>query len=460
VSARLPRFLFFVLTLWAGGVPSPAQKLPNGLPFPNGSGFARTYSTSGDVDMSGPFFQALGTNGRACVTCHQPSDAWSVAAEHIAARFESSDGQDPIFRTNDGSVCDHSIDTSTQAGRRAAYLLLRTRGLFRISLPAPQGAEFEVLGVTNPYGCNETDTISVYRRPLPATNLRFLSAVMWDGRESTLPSTQPITYATNPHDLLTDLAHQSMDATMGHAQGAAPTGQQQADIVAFETALSSAQWIGSRAGSLDRSGAHGGPEALASQPFFIGVNDPLNQNPTHAPFTSVIFDLFDGWKNTGDPARASIARGQEIFNSKPITISGVAGLNDVTGQSQIAGTCGICHDTPNVGNHSVPTPLNIGVSDLTNPLGTGYLPVITLRNISTGEIARTTDPGRALISGKWSDIGKVKGPVLRGLAARAPYFHNGSAATLEDVVKFYDLRFGIGFTAQEKADLAAFLSAL
>jgi len=65
-----------------------------------------------------------------------------------------------------------------------------------------------VLGVTNPYGCNETDTISVYRRPLPATNLRFLSAVMWDGRESTLPSTQPITYATNPHDLLTDLAHQ------------------------------------------------------------------------------------------------------------------------------------------------------------------------------------------------------------------------------------------------------------
>ena len=50
--------------------------------------------------------------------------------------------------------------------------------------------------------------------------------------------------------------------------------------------------------------------------------------------------------------------------------------------------------------------------------------------------------------------------MLRGLAARPPYFHNGSAATLEDVVRFYDERFAIGFTAQEKSDLLAFLAAL
>ena len=57
-------------------------------------------------------------------------------------------------------------------------------------------------------------------------------------------------------------------------------------------------------------------------------------------------------------------------------------------------------------------------------------------------------------------MGKVKGPILRGLAARAPYFHNGSAATLSDVVDFYDQRFGIQFTDQQKADLVAFLSSL
>jgi len=46
------------------------------------------------------------------------------------------------------------------------------------------------------------------------------------------------------------------------------------------------------------------------------------------------------------------------------------------------------------------------------------------------------------------------------VAARAPYFHNGSAATLADVVNFYDTRFHIGMTAQQKSDLVAFLSAL
>ena len=50
--------------------------------------------------------------------------------------------------------------------------------------------------------------------------------------------------------------------------------------------------------------------------------------------------------------------------------------------------------------------------------------------------------------------------VLRGLSGRAPYFHNGSASTLMDAVEFYDTRFAIGLSAQEKNDLVAFLSAL
>ncbi len=73
---------------------------------------------------------------------------------------------------------------------------------------------------------------------------------------------------------------------------------------------------------------------------------------------------------------------------------------------------------------------------------------------------QTTDPGRAMITGRWADIGKFKGPILRALAARAPYFHNGSAATLADVVEFYDTRFALGLTAGEKADLVAFLGTL
>ena len=88
------------------------------------------------------------------------------------------------------------------------------------------------------------------------------------------------------------------------------------------------------------------------------------------------------------------------------------------------------------------------------------MPLYTLRNKTTGQTIQTTDPGRALVTGKWIDIGKFKGPILRGLAGRAPYFHNGSAATFGAVVDSYDARFGIHFSAQERADLIAFLGAL
>jgi len=150
-----------------------------------------------------------------------------------------------------------------------------------------------------------------------------------------------------------------------------------------------------------------------------------------------------------------VARGEELFNSKRINITGVKGLNDDLGVASIPGTCGTCHDSPNVGNHSMPAPLDIGLADASRR--TPDLPLYTLKNKATGQIVQTTDPGRALITGKWKHIGRFKGPILRGLAARAPYFHNGSAATLGDAVRFYNDRFSIGLTDGEVSDLAAFL---
>jgi cytochrome c peroxidase len=441
------------------------QDLPNLFPLPNGSGLLETYNINNQpISLKGAFFQSLGTNGRSCSSCHLPTEGWSVSAAEIQLRFLLTQGMDPIFRTNDGSNCDHNINTSTLNGRRQAYSLLLTRGLIRIALAVPAGAEFTVLNVNNPYGCGDSSTLSMYRRPLPTTNLGFLSTVMWDGRESTPPTTQKITYP-NTGQLLADLSHQVIDATMIHAQGATPTAAQVQDIVNFETSLRTAQAYDYQAGLLNGSGATGGPVALASQQFFIGINDSFPPsfgfNPTGAAFNPDIFNLFNAWTNSRNGAQASIARGQTLFNSKPITISGVAGINDVVGlPASFSGTCGTCHDSPNAGNHSVSAPLNIGVADLTSPLDVSYLPVFIIMNNTTGTVVQTTDPGRALITGKWADIGKVKGPVLRGLASRAPYFHNGSAGNLADVVNFYDKRFNIGFTAQEKADLIAFLNAL
>jgi hypothetical protein len=50
----------------------------------------------------------------------------------------------------------------------------------------------------------------------------------------------------------------------------------------------------------------------------------------------------------------------------------------------------------------VSAPLNIGVGDMNSPLDVSYLPVFTLENEVTHEIRRTTDPGRALITGLWN----------------------------------------------------------
>jgi cytochrome c peroxidase len=72
----------------------------------------------------------------------------------------------------------------------------------------------------------------------------------------------------------------------------------------------------------------------------------------------------------------------------------------------------------------------------------------------------TTDPGKALVSGNCSDLNRVKGPILRGLAARAPYFHNGAAANLLEVVNFYNQRFQMNLTEDQKAALVSFLNAL
>lgn len=455
------------------------QSLPNLFPLPNGAGLLETQNAgNGPIDLTGPFFQSLGTNGRSCTTCHRPAQGWGISAAEVKFRFDVTQGLDPIFRTNDGSNCDHNIDTSNVQGRGKAYSLLTTKALIRIALAVPASAEFNVISVANPYGCGDPATVSVYRRPLPTTNLRFLSTLMWDGRESSAQTgTQKIAFPTNPGDLLADLAHQASDATSGHAQGAVPlTPQQQQAIVNFEMALSTAQAYDYRVGSLSAEGATGGPSTLAGQiksAFFIGINDPLGGNPHGTAFTPVIFNLYDAWNASQshdrqdrgndedrDNPRASIVRGQTLFNSKPILITGVAGLNDDLNLLTIPGTCGTCHDSPNVGNHSVSAPLNIGAGDLNSALDVSYLPVFKLQNKTTFEVKTTTDPGRALVSGAWKDVGRLKGPILRGLASRAPYFHNGSADSLGDVVDFYNQRFSVGITPQEKRDLVAFLNTL
>ena len=433
------------------------------LTTPDASGWLRTITPAGTIDTGNPFFQSLGTNGRSCNSCHRQAQGWTVTPAELQQRFAATQGLDPIFRTNDGSVSPFA-DVSTLAARRKAYALLLNRGLIRVGLPIPANAEFSLTAVDDPYHYASAAELSLFRRPLPATNLGFLTTVMWDGRETAAPFKPPMDAGVDSADLDASLASQAKDAVLGHAQGAAaPSDAVLAQIVAFESGLSTAQIRDDNAGLLNGDDAIGGPRVLANLRFYVGINDALGADPTGAAFDPSAMHLFDGWATQygygrAGRARAAIQRGEALFNTFPITITGVAGLNDVTGQPSIQGHCSTCHDTPNVGNHSVSAPLDIGLADASRR--TPDMPLYTLTNNQTGASVQTTDPGRALLTGKWADIGKFKGATLRGLAARAPYFHNGSAATLMDAVNFYDTRFNLNLSAQQKQDLVAFLAAL
>jgi hypothetical protein len=433
------------------------------LDTPNEGGVPRTI-TLGDntIDPGGPFFQSLGTNSRTCASCHVAATGWTISPAELQDRFDRTDGRDPVFRTVDGSNSPLAVVGTVQQ-RRSAYSMLLSRGVIRVGLAIPPNAEFDLAAVDDPYKFASAQQLSLFRRPLPTTNLRFLTGVMWDGRESfgalgTTPILATATPQANADALFNNLMHQANDATTGHAQGAPLTNDQQTAIARFEMNLATAQRTSILGGRLDIRGALGGPENLAAMPFYVTINDVLGADVQGGPFVPHAMTLFDAWTAANDPVRAAIARGAALFGATRINITGVGGLNDDLNLPSIRGSCTTCHDSPNIGNHSVSLPIDIGLTDASRR--TREMPLYTLRNRTTGELRQTTDPGRAMITGHWKDIGKFKGPVLRGLAARPPYFHDGSAANFLEVIEFYDSRFDIGFTDREKLDLALFLNSL
>ena len=471
--------------------------IPDLTPFRDSTGAVATHSTAGVINEQNPFFQSLGSNGRSCATCHQPDQAFSLSASGARLVYTRTHGLDPLFASVDGANCPTNDSDDPEA-----HSLLLNNGLIRVGITPPANMQFTIAVVHDPYGCAITydpktgaRIISIYRRPLPATNLRYLSAVMFDGRETLMPLNDANTIDAN---LAYDLTDQAKGAVMGHAQGTVvPSDKQLAQIVQFESGLSTAQTRDNDVGSLSAGPASGGPLALSSQKYSPGTNDPLGGNPIGINFNQNAFSLYTAWENisthprfpwqlptpgeSSNEMKRQIAAGEKIFNTQPLIITGVRGLNDnaaIGSPASIPGTCTTCHNTPNVGNHSVALPLDIGVSRQpgyeTNPaiiaalrqLSAPDLPVYEIRGcpdpLYPGSTITfyTSDPGKALLTGLCADVNRGKGPILRGLAARAPYFHNGSAANIEELVSFYNQRFQMNLTDEQQKDLIAFLNSL
>ena len=482
-----------------GVVPSTVPQLETDT---DSTGQIGSYQPAGATRTAGnAFFQSLGTNGRSCVTCHQPPSGMSVSLSNIQARNTATGGTDPIFAPVDGANCPN-LATDGVTPFATAHSLLLNNGLFRIFLPVPtqttdpvpQPVEFTISVVSDPTGCNTNPTynsvtsnsvttpiISVFRRPIISSDLQdklvtlqstgFLPPVdltygfvlpfdsngkplsgniMWDGREPTLQS-------------------QAIDATLGHAQAlAAPTTAQVNQIVQFESGIFSAQstnTAGTTLLNLASGNGAGGPVGPSTFTEATALGPP-------------VMTVYNGYagvtgSSTKNQLEASISRGQTIFNTRTINIAEAGG-----GAQNPAGTCSFCHGSPNAGATPVAQgQIDIGVAGAVDPVsknpldpnGNALNPNLPVFHVSctgtnstffNGTSVLTNDPGMALISGRCSDLSRFSVPTLRALSSHPPFFHDGSAATLTDVVNFYNKRFQIGLSSTDTQDLVNFLSAL
>jgi len=497
------------------------------------TGKVQTQSSSpSTLNATNPFFDpSIGTNGQACVTCHEPQTGITITPPFIREKFDESDGTDPLFRPND-TANNPSLPFSKHRQKEQDYSVFLALGTPRIGKTVPATADFTVVAanpetnakfaapdmfplLTDPQH-PKTPTLSVFRRPLVNTNVNFDSSVLWDGRE-------------NIQTLATSQVPKAIQSLL-QGPGADPTVNQA--IANFMTGVYTDQVADNAAGDLDAHGATVGVDNLialaqsSTRPCVFDADNGFGQIPDPSgditPFVEAVaattctpvvgggpnFTLFQAWENLpscqggggnkgeggdqgegggncdqGQNARASIGRGEKIFNT----------TLDAPG-----GHCTSCHSVNNLGNHpSANFMIREGHDSIAKleaikaaAAGSGdanaaeeaeriqdmidrvaLLPQYCVRptGVTTpcGDPSTdtnvTTDPGRALVTGKIGNLGGQKPPMLRNLSVRAPFFHNGDAVDMQHLVTFYKFFLKGDFlkmTPRDEQDLVNFLNAL
>jgi cytochrome c peroxidase len=463
------------------------------------------------LDHTNKFFDpGLGTNGQACVTCHQPADGYDIHVSSIQSAFAATGGADPLFRCNDTADNPFTCDPANPS--TSTYNLFYNTGVVRFARTIPAGSDFTVAPQdTTQFGMqphtadpevattNTTPLISVFRRPLINLNVRFDSSVLWDGREK-----------------ITDLRTQVTKAAKSLLLAHTVSTEDADDVAAFMLGVENDTVLNTSfdAGRTSGAGATGGVANLVTlasdpnQPCRFDANGNFTASVTPAlgtltpstcsPVTpgGANMTVFNAWANLTShdqftPGRLQVAAGEAIFNNAKLTVP--PDLVDQLGAGPIH--CTTCHAVNNLGNHPdanflvrigtdsvqiiqglVDNPGTSTVGNLQSMLDrVAALPQYCLRpNSDTtpfttaacgthnppsfpGDVM-TTDPGRATVTGKIADVGKFKPPVLRNFIARAPYFHAGAAIEDNNLVDFYNARFQIGLTPGEHDDLVAWLN--
>ena len=352
----------------------------------------------------------LGGNGRACADCHVPSDSFQLSPAVARARFEAllakrarnPNADDPLFRPVD-------VDDFRVNGDGASdFSNLVDNGLVRVTMPLPLNVRVLDPATGQP---SEDTSVDLWRAVMPVLNVAIT------GPDLVLPVWPPAAQARVPifgqdpngpnrqggyqHDArFATLQEQARGALVAHAQVTVePPTRLLDDLAAFQETLFSSPEVETLAG------------AIASGSAFPDPDPPLNE-------------LEQQGKRVFTRACAT-CHGSELH---PSTSTGDATLvRPIARYHPIAAAC---PRPATDGFLACPGRLNRNARTYRITLASGAVQTVT-----------TSDPGRLLLTGQPADLGVMDVTQLRGIARTAPYFHNNSAATLEEVLDHYDALF-------------------
>lgn len=356
----------------------------------------------------------LGGNGRACADCHVPSESFQLSPALARARFEAllarlavnKNADDPLFRPVDADDFRERGDAAND------YSNLVENALVRVTLALPPNVRLidpATCPTPDPVTCQPTDETSVdlWRAVMPVNNVAITGPdhvpPIWPPAPRTaimgIDPNGPNRQGGYQHDArFGTLQEQARGALLAHAQVAVePPAGMLDDLATFQRTLYSSPAV----------------EALA---------DAIASGTTPFP--------------DPDPELTGLEqRGKAVFNRACAQCHG-----------------GVLHPSGSTSDAGIPRPIRARYHNIQTacprPTTDGFAPCPPrlARNarlyrimLADGrcQFVTTSDPGRLLLTGQPADLGVMDVTQLRGISRTAPYFHNNSAATLEQVLDHY-----------------------
>jgi cytochrome c peroxidase len=354
----------------------------------------------------------LGGNGRACADCHMPAEGFQLSPANAEARFNelmaarehNPNADDPLFRPVDAD------DFRLNGDNASDFSNLVENGLVRVTMPLPPN-----IRLIDPATGQPTDEISVdlWRAVMPVLNVAITGP---DGVTPTWPPGPPRTpiggldpngpnrQGGYQHDArFGTLQEQARGALFAHAQvSIEPPARMLDDLAAFQRTLFSSSGVELLAGAI-----------LSGSSPFPDPDPELNE-------------LEQQGKTVFNRA-CDTCHGGALHPSTSTPDATLTGIRTIMRYSNIQAAC----PRPSVDGFS-PCPPRLARNARTYR--------ITLADGTTQNFT-TSDPGRLLLTGQLADLGVFDTTQLRGISRTAPYFHNNSAATLEEVIGHYDAFF-------------------